>query len=87
MKDDFNTFRADIDADILAIRAQILSLTSKIKAQVRSEENPNGLLIQDQAHYLRCLKFQTEELGSVLEKDKGYWEAKELKVKERVKGL
>ena len=54
----FRSLKSEIDTEMALVHQTLEGVTRKIKANVRSEDNPNGLLVQQEYEYLRCLELQ-----------------------------
>ena len=52
---------------------KVQGVKAKIRANTKSDINPDGLLRQKELDYLNCLKFQYHELEDLLKLDSEYW--------------
>ena len=52
---------------------QLAKVAKKIKANTRSKDNPQGVLVQQQDKYLQCLQVEFTELDRLLQQDDSYW--------------
>ena len=62
----FNGLKGEIDTEMLGILEKMEGLSQKVKANVRSDENPEGLLTRREEEYLRCLETGHRELEDLL---------------------
>ena len=64
----------EIRSDIAKIGLNFWSLKQKIIANVKSEDNPSGLLTRKAAEYIQFLSvFDPSPLESLLEQETAYW--------------
>ena len=52
-----------------------------VKTNVKSDANPNGLLVQQEKEYLNCLEVQHQAFEMLLRKDDQHWTDKVAKSK------
>ena len=62
----FNGLKGEIDTEMLGILEKMEGLSQKVKANIRSDENPEGLLTRREEEYLRCLETGHRELEDLL---------------------
>ena len=52
-------------------KAEMIRLV--IKDNLRSEDNPTGLLTKKEADYLECFELKNRQLGELFEQDEAHW--------------
>ena len=51
----------------------IFQLSKKVKENLRTEQNPEGLLISNESDYLDCLEYKKQTFLDLMAKDKKHW--------------
>ena len=69
----FEKLKSEIDTAMMEVHQKIDGVSQMIKANVRSEDNPNGLLVKPSDDYLKCLELQHRDLEVLLRQDDAYW--------------
>ena len=49
------------------------ALQQKVKANLKTEQNPDGLLTRQESKYLDCLSIKHSEFENILMQDEAYW--------------
>ena len=71
--EDFRQLRSEIDNDVFVMKEFIRDLKKKIKDNIRSETNPDGLLTQKELNYFSNLVLTCDGLAYQLNADEAHW--------------
>ena len=71
--DGFNFLRFEMNAELQTIHAGIGRVKEKVSANLKSEENPTGLLTHNERAYIECLELKKCEFEVLLQQDLAYW--------------
>ena len=52
---------------------KLTKVKKAVKANMRNEQNPDGLLTREERAYMNCLELQERELEELFEEDEAYW--------------
>ena len=82
--DAFNLLKGEIYAELLAVHEGLGRVKQKVSANVKSPQNPNGLLTRQEQAYNDCLELKKCEFEVLLQEDQAFWtenldEAKKVK--------
>ena len=69
----FESLKHEIDAVMGEAVEKIDAAEALIRANVRTEQNPDGLLTNEPEEYLDCLKIAHRELQELLARDGTFW--------------
>ena len=70
---DFQSFKSEIDADMMALLELSEAIKQKISRCVKTRANPDGLLTQSEQEYLSCLELGHRKLEDLFRQDDAYW--------------
>ena len=73
--DDLKEVRGNVMAALSEVSDNLVAIGCFISQHLRSETNPDGVFLQEEAVYLDCLKVKVEELDKVFSQDKTSWNA------------
>ena len=71
--DGFNSLKGEIDEDMAKAHEFLERVRGKIRANVLNEQNPHGLLTNDQNDYRQCLEMNHRDLEQLFRKDEAKW--------------
>ena len=54
----FHSLKAELDAEMSKVHQQLEGIGNKLRANIHSEENSEGLLVQRERDYLECLELK-----------------------------
>jgi len=69
----FSTFKEEVYADLDTISSQLLSVVGKIKANILSKRNPDGVLRHEASEYLSCFQVRKARLQEIFGEDSDRW--------------
>lgn len=69
----FITLKEEIEQEMKMVEEQVDILKDKVRANLKSEENPDGLLTCKQDDYFDCVAMEREVFRSLLDKDETHW--------------
>ena len=69
----FNLLKGEIDTDMAKAHEVLDGVRRKIRANILSKENPDGLLTNSQEDYLQCLAMNYRHLEQMFRKDEAVW--------------
>ena len=58
---------------MMVVHESIQKVNNVIEANVRNEENPNGLLVNPAAAYLKCVEMPHQNLEVLFRQDEAHW--------------
>ena len=65
--------KGEIDEAIVQLVPKLEVLLRKVKSNVKSAENPDGLLTRGLDQYFGCLDFNSRKLERLLQQDEAHW--------------
>ena len=73
IKANFETLKEELEMDVRIIMKKIKQLQLKLITNIRNQENLNGLLVQDEPEYFKCLEMKHEQFNNLLQRDQDHW--------------
>ena len=69
----FRSLKAELDEDLAGILQRVEQFKTKIKANLYSNENQDGLLTRGEEKYLSCLQIEYQRLENLYREDEAQW--------------
>ena len=80
----FLSVKLDIYNQLAEIHGRLDKVKVKIRENVRSQENPEGVFTLQKEDYLKCLELQHEELESLMRYDETHWATNNVQIQRQV---
>jgi len=71
--DEFHVIRGKIYEDLQVVHEKLDQVKEKVRASLKSEQNPDGLLTRGEQAYVKCLELQKEQLEVLFSEDEAHW--------------
>ena len=81
------SLKAELDAEFQQIYQQVNNLKLTIGANVKTEANQDGLLLQSEAEYMSCLELDRDKFEQLLQRDKVDWDQNLQSVKQKAQKM
>ena len=72
-RDAFSSLKGDINNGILEVLTKLDALQQKVKANMKTDQNPDGLLTRSEFSYIACLSIRHAPLENLLMQDEVHW--------------
>lgn len=71
--DEYNVLQSELYDEMMKLSDSLERVKGKIRVNVLSEQNQNGLLMSDEQDYLKCLDMNHRGFEELLRKDEVKW--------------
>ena len=72
-RQEFLSLQSHLKADFAELIVKQAEFRQKVKSNMRTKENPNGVLTRKESDYFECLEIKHEQFTNLLSQDEAHW--------------